>query len=127
MKAAMIAAIAAAIALSPQLLAQDAVSRLPAEITGKWSNDRWGGPWVLKTFDLPAKTAVASLGRGGDSCGFSDVPAEIRRWDGRTLEVEVRTRACRVPVMFRINRDGSRWEGVVENDVRTVKAEGRDS
>jgi len=101
--------------------------RLPPEISGKWSNNEWGGPWTLKSFDVSGKTAVASLGRGGDSCGFSNVPATIKLWDGRTLEVEVRTRSCRFPVLFRIDRDGSSWDGVVENDVRTVKASGHDN
>lgn len=120
--------LAATLAISsPPVQAQDPEAKLPLEITGKWTNNEWGGPWVIKSFDLAAKTAVASLGRGGDSCGFSNVPAVIKRWDGKTLEIEVKTRTCRFPVLFRIDRNGRSWEGVVENDVRTVMATGRES
>jgi hypothetical protein len=114
------------IGVAQSLHAQDSASKLPPAISGGWEHSGWQGSWSLTRFDLSAKTAVASLGRGGDSCGFSNAAAVIRRWDGKSLEIEI-SKACLYPVTFRIEREGNRWEGSIDNDVRTVSARGHDS
>lgn len=110
---------------------QITVLSLPAKISGRWvnlANQVWSNDWELSRFDLHAKTALASLGRGGDSCGFTNAPAIIKSWDGRSLVIEVLDQCqFKVPILFRLNRYGDRWEGSVENDVRTVSASGQTS
>lgn len=97
---------------------------LPAQIKGTWHNQGWQNTWQLSNFDVAQRTARATLGRGGDSCGFDNVPATIKGWDGKRLTVEV-SKSCRFPVTFDLEQNGSDWSGSIDNDVRTVMANGK--
>jgi hypothetical protein len=102
---------------------------LPTKITGSWDHNGWGGNVEVYSIDSPAKTARTSLGKGGDSCGFHNALGIIKQWDGKTLHVEIpKPPGCRFgPIVFRFEKSGDRWEGVVENDARTVQATARGS
>lgn len=127
MKPAILAILAAAF-LSQNAHAQGENPPPPASIVGQWvnpANTRWSNDFQIGPIDLNGKNAVASLGRGGDSCGFTNATGELKAWDGATLVVEVRHRNCRLPVTFRLSREGDAWSGTIDNDVRTVSATGR--
>jgi hypothetical protein len=73
--------------ISQQADAQEATLVLPTRISGQWVNNTWSNSWAITKFDAVAKTALATLGRGGDSCGFENVPASIKSWDGKTFHL----------------------------------------
>jgi hypothetical protein len=115
-------------ALSQPIMAQESSPKLPASISGGWTHSGWGGSWSLTKFDMAAKTAIAYLSPGGDSCGLVNAPAIIKMWDGKRLEVEIAPIGrCRYPVTYRLEREGNRWDGTIDNDKRTVFADGRES
>jgi len=104
-------------------IAQQTTPQLPEQILGRWQNNEWGGKWSLQF--KSEKQVIATLGRGGDSCGFSGVEGVVQQWDGENLVVEVKHRNCRTPVAFKLRRNGGEWVGAIDNDVRTVAATGK--